>query len=746
MIRLHFLCLAMLYFTNLLPLAGQFKPVAHRKPTASEKPVYGPGSYAEPGTTYVLMNDVSSDRSTIFLGKDVTLDLNGYTVKYADGQYEHITNSGFEQGLTGWDISKAPGAKIMNTADIHVFVGDKLVSLEAGDEITSSFVHLPVSNRSYVAMCGITGRHFTDAKMKSDLENEMKVSVFVEDEFGHPVTCNIQYMDSAMLGAPVEKRSPRLGGGYVYAHLTQLPAGKYRVRVRADTDCLVDEIDIRPAMDVGIAIVGRTYARGHYDHLHESKFAAFFDYTSNVSTGEPLASVPVVKGAGTITIKNGTVENAAVGAISWGIQSTADDVRMILDNVEIKTAGINTISVDVPQSTISNCRFEVKSPFMINRHGSNFYNVDLRGDKASEVSFSSFYGGQGCLVFKGKHSRIHHNFFANNQAVTNHYSIMAMGDSSQIFENHIEPERGSGIEIYTKKYIDIFNNLIKVRSSPPTCEYGTEEYSANAIRIADYRAKPGSEKGAFGNRVYNNKIFIKAINFETPKEYIPLCWAVFYSASGGDNYIFGNEINIEHTAPGTKALATAFFISGGTEGFGGEFYNNRITTNIPAIWTAAKYGGTVNTKVYNNLIIKSAGSASPFSPVRMGFQNCKDCIAKHVEFVSNKIENDSFNIHIEGQGHSFSVAWKLDITVKDKLGKAVANAMVTVVDKMGKEQVLGKTSEAGKISCTLKQYDKNQDIVTQFSPYIVRINDVSKQVELKSDTAIEILLGKKKGR
>src|SRR6185503_4017382 len=124
-------------------------------------------------------------------------------------------------------------------------------------------------------------------------------------------------------------------------------------------------------------------------------------------------------------------ENALEGAISWGVQSTADDVKVILENVSFKTSGINTIAVDVPQASIVNCRFDVHSPFIVNRHGSSFYAVDIRGEnEASEVSFSEFYGGQGCLVFKGKKSSVHNNYFVNRQMVTNHYSIMAMGDSS----------------------------------------------------------------------------------------------------------------------------------------------------------------------------------------------------------------------------------------------------------------------------------------------------------------------------
>lgn len=717
---------------------AQYKPVEHRATQPGEISVTQPGNYGEPGRTYILQNDISSDRSAIFLGKDVTLDLNGYTIRYADGKYNHLPNSGFEEGLKGWDLSKAPGAKLMNTADIHVFVGDKLLSLQAGDEIRSEYIDLPVANRSYIAMCGITGRHFHDSLMKQDLRNEMKLSLYVEDEKGNTVKCLTQYRDTAMESAVVENRSPRLGGGFIFAHLNKLPAGKYRMRVKAITDCLLDEIDLRPAFDVGIGIVYETVANGHNDHLYNSKLSAFFDYTADAKTGLPVEGIPLVKGNGSVTIKNGVIENATTGAISWGVQSTADEVKVILSNVLIKTSGINSIAVDVPQATIVNSRFQVNNPFMINRHGSNFYAVDLRGTRASEVSFSEFFGGQGCLVFKGKHSDIHHNYFVNNQSVTNHYSIMAMGDSSKIFDNRIEPERGSGIEIYTRKYIDIFNNTIRVQSSPPTCEYGREEYSANAIRIADYRALPGAVNGAYGNRVYNNKIFVRAINFSEPKEYIPLAWAFFYSASGGDNDIFGNDIVIEHTAPGTKALSTAFFITGGTKGFGGNFYNNRITSNVPPIWIAGKYGGTINTKIYNNTIIKAPGALADFAPFRMGFDDCKDCIAKSVVLTSNTIENDRFAIDVEGKGHSYAVDWKLKLTVTDKRNKPLSGAEVMILDADKKEIFRGTTSAKGILEKVLTQYSVDGETKKNLSPYTIQSKGATRMVHLDKDLELTI--------
>jgi hypothetical protein len=719
---------------------AQYKATQHRQLLPGEVPVSAPGNYGVQGTTYVLTKNITSPVSTIFLGKDVTLDLNGYTIRYADGKYNHISNSGFEEGLKDWDISKAPGAKVVNTADVHVFVGEKLMSLKKGDEITSQYVYLPLADRSYVAMCGVTGYDYHDPAMAGNMANQMKVSVYVEDENGKEIKCITKYMDTTMVSCPVEKKAPNLGGGIIIAHLNKLPAGKYRVRVKAETDCRVDEIDIRPAMDVGIGIIEKTFARGAYDHFLEYDHVAFFDYTDDPTTSSPKEGIPIAEGRGTVTIKNGIIENGTTGAVSWGIQSTATKVKVILENVSFKTSGINTIAVDVPQASIVNCRFDVHSPFIINRHGSDFYGVDITNEnEASEVSFSEFFGGQGCLVFKGKKSSVHNNYFVNRQMVTNHYSIMAMGDSSLIFSNRIEPEVGSGIEIFRHSYIDMFDNYIKIKSSPPTCEYGHEEYSTAAVRMADYLEKPGGKNACSGNRVYNNKISITVKNQVRPESYIPMSWAIYYSASGGENYVFGNDIVVNHLDPGTKAKAAAFYVCGGTEGFGGSFFNNRITTNVPAAWLATPYGGTANTKVYHNTIIKGPNALPGFKPFRMGWSDRDVTFAKDVQFNSNDIHGSDFGIDATDQDHTYSVNWTLKLKVSDKKGKPVKDAEVTILDKNQSKVLQKKTDEHGNLKTELLEYSAKGKEKTYSSPYTVVYGDSKKEVVLDRNSNVTLV-------
>ncbi len=722
--------LLIILFTTSHCLA-QFQNVEPRKLSDDEISVTTAGSYAKEGATYVLENDITSKMSTLFLGKNITLDLNGYTVKYADADYEHIPNSGFEEGLKDWDLSKAPGARVVNDAEVHDFLGEKILSMEAGDEITSAYINIPVANRSYFAMVGITGRYWHD--MENYPDDEMRVSIYVEDEEGNEVKCMTEYGNSTLKSSPMENISPRLGGGFVYAHLTGLPVGKYRVRVKADTDCLVDEIDIRPAMDVGISIIEKTNPYAHYEHVAMwSSYPAFYDYTEDMRAGKPMPSLPQVEGAGTITIKNGTIESGVKGIQSWGVQSTASDVKVILDNVQIKTGGISSGAADLQWADINDCKFDVDMPFLIQRHVS-LCSVVIRGDNPAEISNSEFFGGQGCLSVKGKNSLVHDNLFVNNQTVTNHYSIMGTGERSKIYNNIFEPKQGSGI--YVSRYTEVSNNLFKIETSPPTTEYGKEEYSTAAIRLGDYHAKPGSPKASIGSKIHNNKIIITAKDYPSSHEnYIPMAWGIFYSARGGENYVYDNEIVVNKVNPSSKVKAAALYICGGPEYFGGEFYNNHITTNVPAAWIGTIYGAASNSKLYNNTIVP-LGEAS-FKTFKMGSFRGGGHTAENIEFRSNKVEGGNFGIDATNQDHSYSVHWKLNLRLTGVEKMPVKNADVKIFNKNNKLVLQSQTDGRGELITELVEYTVDGNSKKIFSPYTVVYKNLKKEVEMDSNKEI----------
>lgn len=699
-----------------------YKQINHAPLSSETVGISKPGNYATSGTTYQLVQDISSATSPIFLGNNVTLDLNGYTISFADGSYENIPNYDFEDGTAHWDLSKAPNAKIKDDK-VHVFTGKHILRLKKGEEIVSEFIRLPVANRSYFAMCGVATW-------------DMKVSLYIDDENGNSIQCLQTVGDSTRQSCPMLNRSPRLGGGFITAHLFGQPAGQYRVRVRAETDCLIDHVDLRPAMDVGISIIENTQATAHNDDLYDGRHPAFFDFATPGTT-EPVDGIPRVNGSGTITIKNGVIKSGALGVLSWGIQSTAKDVRIILDNVKIESRGINTNAVDVPSARITNCLFQIDAPFIINRHVSE-HAVVLRGPQPSEVAFSQFYGGQGCLTIMGEHSDVHDNLFVNRQTVTNHYSVMAMGDGSIIHNNLFKPDIGSGVEIFRHKNIQIYKNEFHIEAAPPTCEYGHEEYSTAAIRVADYDAEPGAENGCSDNRIYQNTFFITGKDYPEYSDYVPMAWAFFHSVSGGDTYIYDNDIVVNHTAPNSKAEAAAIYIGGSRNG--GLWANNRITTNVPAAWIASRYGGAADAVLLRNSITLSPDAADDVKPFRMGWAERQDCVADNIRFDANDFHNTTFGIDQTHQPHTYSVFWTLTLLAKLRNGSPAAQLPVHIKNMDGALIAEHGTDENGSASFQLKEFSFLKNDRVYASPYTIDVGGKILNVNLDQNKHIEIVV------
>ena len=694
---------------------AEYKATEPKPLPAGAVAVTGPGNCDKPGTTYVLTQDVSGPTTPIFLGRNVTLDLNGHTLTYASANYEHVPNYGFEDGLKHWDASKAPGAVVLETEKTVPFVGRKLCRLPEGQEIVSLYVNLPVANRSYYAMCGVTNRN-------------RRVEVSVEDARGESVHCEFKFGNRVRVSCP-QKGSPKLGGGFVFAHIHGLPAGKYRIRVKAlKGDCLIDEVDIRPALDAGIAVIEKTYPWAYYKCIYDGDYTAFFDYTKKGSTSVPVDGVPRVTGAGKITIRNGIIRSGVKGIRSWGIQSTAKDVTIVLENVKFVASGINTNAVDVPHAVIKDCRFEIDTPFIIDRHRLGDMVVNLRGPKKSEVSQCEFIGGQGCVKLGGAESVVHDNLFVNKQTVTNHYSIAAHTSGAKIYNNRFEPEIGSGIELFGSRNCEVYNNVFRITAAPPNCEYRYSDYSTNAIRITDYNRKPGARGACGENRIHDNRFFIVGKGYPQYDRYIPMAYGIFQSVGGGRTYVTNNTFVVDYQGTGKNGIARAIYIGGSDDG--GEYTGNTITTNVPAFWIASRYGRAGNALIRRNTIIRAEGTKK-FAPFEFGWYKNE---AKDIELRSNDLKGLDFDVRFSnnrGNNHTFKVYWTLTV-------KAPAGTEVSILDKDGRDAFRGKTGEGGTISAELLEFSAVAKDRTYAAPYTVKAVGKQHQVKLDRNTEITI--------
>lgn len=718
------------------PLMAEYKPVEPRVPKDDEVAVTEPGSYARAGTTYVLTGDISSPRSAIFLGKDVTLDLNGHSITYADGGYEHVPNWSFEKGLEHWDTSKAPGAIVKDMRWSHPLVGEKVCVLPQGEEIVSEYVKLPVSDRAYYAMAAVA-------------HHQMHVGIYVEDERGRNVECTFQWGNNSRPCCPEKRRGPKLGGGTVFALMFGKPAGKYRIRIKAvQRDCIIDAVDIRPAMDVGVSVVEQTMPWAYYKCILDGDGCAFFDYAKRDAPRTPVGSVPKVSGSGTIRIRNGIIRSGFRGIRSWGIQSTARNVRLDIENVKFEAAGINTNAVYAHYATMKDCRAEIDTPWIIDRHRQADYAISLVQSRTapSKVSQCEFIGGQGQLAVRGAKSRIHDCLFVNKQTVVNHYSLGVGGRGTRVFRNRFLPEQGSGILIGREQGLDIFENEFQITASPPVNEYHNTDYSVSAIRLTDYNANRGNKRGWCGNNyIHHNSIRLVGRRYpQAHQGYKPMAYGIFMSVGGDQNYIHDNKVFVDQKDPpnSEKHGAYAFYIGGSNNG--GTYYRNTITSNVTPVWIASMYGPGKNVTFYENAFIK-APDAPPFVPFRLGWWRNR---SENVRFFSNKFEGIEFGVRINDYSSGFSsvfdVGWTLTV-------KTTANAEVSILNAEGQKVHKQNADGAGLLKMRLIQYKaqgQGQHLEsgkrrvkiqrTDVSRYKVRAGDKEQVVRMDRDRSITL--------
>ena len=715
---------------------AEYQPTPHRPLAPGAIAVTASGNLDQPGATYQLMNDVTSDRTALFLAKDVTLDLNGYTVTYAKGPYAHVPNGDFEKDFEGFDTTKAPKAEIRDAGGDWPFVGKKICRLPKGEEIVSAYVTLPVANRSYYAMVGM-------------LSDTAPVTISVEDEAGKPVTYEHHVGEKTYKTCPISASS-KLDGGCVYAHFRGVPAGRYRVRVKAgDEDLFIDQVDIRPALDVGIAIVGDGWVYTQYSQVAwGGHLPVVRDYLVEGSYNRLLPTVTSAKGNTKVVIRNGIIRNGFRGIHTWGIISKGAGGTVELENVKMISQGVNTNQVFLwdNRGIIRNCRFETDTEFIIERHNIKNCPVGLAKVDGSEVSHCEFIGGQGNLYIHGKGGKVHDNLFVNRQRVVNHYAIgLAQAEEIEICNNRFEADIGNGITVYVSRNNDIHHNTFKMNARDWSCTVYKGPATITGVRITDYNSKKGRVDGCYGNKVRDNKFIVTGRQFTTHKadntyqgRAMGRSCAVFYSSGAGKNYITNNEITVNHADPDSDAMTCAFYV--GAANYGGTFEGNRITSNVPVFWIAAGYGPAGGLVIKDNTFIKGPNPATDYQPIRMGWWVL---VANDVEFRSNTCVGSDFGIQWgntstkKDEHHSYSVYWTLTV-------KGPAGADVVIVDKDGNEALQAKIGPEGVMTAELLEYSA---VVTKTgpeytfnktyaAPYTVRIGAWERTIALDRNTEV----------
>jgi len=196
---------------------------------------------------------------------------------------------------------------------------------------------------------------------------------------------------------------------------------------------------------------------------------------------------------------------------------------------------------------------------------------------------------------------------------------------------------------------------------------------------------------------------------------------------------------------GSKVLAAAFYIGGATHS-GGEWYNNKITSNVPHIWIANWYGPARFDKIYNNTFIKAKDAPAGMKPIQMGSRTeYNEATATDIEFYSNKCQDFEFEIDATKRAHSYAVGWTLTIKLLDKSGSVSSGKNLVIRDNNGKEVAKLKTDGKGIAKAMLPEYRISGQKKIDCSSYTVVVGDpqkdgISKSLQINQDTEVAIKL------
>ena len=685
------------------------------------------GDYSGNSDTYfLLMNDISDSMSCLFLADGVILDLNGYTVTYAEG-YNMMPNWNFESWTSGspdnWDVSGASGAR-QGTKQEMPLLGDYSLYLpNAGSVVVSDWVYLPVGNRHYRGII-----LYQDGNGGIDLEVLNS---------GGSVVCSNTY------GADFD------GEGMVaFCDFDNQPAGNYRIRVTSNSNNMyLDLGGILPAHDHGVGVIN--YYNDAYCDTYSSQSCYGPDYLSQ--TGTPGAS---------ITVKNGYIDSGSFVHSGFGITSYfMGGASLEVENVIINVSGIDSNAIRTSSSgSISYSELYNYQPWIttrqhLHRAGSVIGSQDFHHNIAS--------GGQGVINVVGENSRIYNNLIENDQSVTNHYAITYSADISDVYNNVFDPIRGSGILVYKSNGVSIYNNIFYSVAQPCDPEYitGTDlTYSTNAIRINDYYSDD-----TFDTDVYNNDFHIMGEYYTNPEHpgCTPISTGIFFSASGPNNNIFNNRFYTEKRNDNDNLHLYALYMGDATTANVPQdnklVYNNYFESNDKAVWITSFYGPSIDMWLENNTfsrvdnIYYTPGDYDAAIQIGSGSFD-----ANNLRLINNKFLN-GFNpdfYSFTGLSGSYDLHKKsyLHVNVKDDLGNPVINSLVTAETLDLSYSVSDYTNNEGYAFLYLNDYDESGSTNsggtrTQYGDYNVKANYggsdyyYASQIDPSLENDIIIILG-----
>jgi len=644
----------------------------------------GPAPYilSQSDTTYILQTNVVSEGTAFIVdGKNVTLDLNNYEIKFGAIQgYSDIPNGNFEQGsgstVPYWNLSGAPSARIVSTSEMPMKDSQtlKLNNPTATEAIISDWAVLP-ANRTY----------FASAQIKSCYG--CKHYIKVENEAG-AIVASMNTVNVAI-------------GDIVGVKFKPAAQGKYRLRIMFEnpsgtSSSYIDDAFIRPAYDAGIVMAG------YFDSFRTPDLVG-------INPPNPLSQNT------NFVVKNGTIKEGINGTsfkvmYKFGAVGTAE-----MANVRSFVSGISSSNF-ISETAYNNLHdnvFTNQAPDVIDRMDLSTFPV--KPGSNSIITNNIFEGGQGAIsVLDSSNITITNNTIKIRASVTNHYGVTMYNSSNiTVQNNRFEPYAGPGVVLSTKTTnSNVSNNTFVLKAMPCDTEYPTS-LTTPAIRVTDYNTT-NSANMTQNNVIHNNTITGTVSMFSQYPSCMPALVG-FHLSTGGQNEYYENSVKLSTTD--ARAHAIGIYAAAPRTGL---FHDNFFETNNMDAWIANPYGLGNNGRYISNTFSKGA---NPLEYHTFYVGSCCGFQADNHVFTDNQFTNgasmdDVYLFSNQSDHYSYTVKWYLNVNVVNQSNNPIAGALVSAdATGGGAEHVEALTDSSGKAKLEVTQFYREG--------YSLRVNPVS---------------------
>ncbi|NTV50322.1 MAG: right-handed parallel beta-helix repeat-containing protein [Geobacteraceae bacterium] len=678
-----------------------------------------------------LQDDYVCDTTCFIVkGNNITLDFNGHTATFGNGNVATVANDTFSNWIDGstptnWTLISGTATK---TASKFPFGSwDAVISATASLKSTTFTLR---GGKTYLGFAFAQGAS-TDSyliELKKASDNSVLFAKTVTGDY-----LNRGYADAGDLDL-LRQYKPTVDTA-VYLQLTGFGTSPKTIGM----------ISIKPAYDYGVVQ----------------------DSYQKTTSYEPDG--PDYYGAANdVTIINGTIsQGVGNGVRSNGIRYIG--TNWVISNMTINMNGINTHGIDCfycISPTVTNSNINSTSLSVFNRmHGTggmsfsmskgshtitnnNISNVPQYG-----IFYYSCYAGNESVT-----SLISGNSISQNETVTEGYAIGISGVlNTTIDNNNITPIKGRGILVDAAsgcnsptpekgtKNVTISNNNILGLYETRNAEYDEAGLEVVGIRIRNW----GSSIGRHENLIVKNN----TITASTDVKGAHRAYGININASSAtDNIaIHDNKITVSASGTGKDAnalsLQTVDMTTGGTL----DIHHNTFTSSHQAVRFGGNDGSSVKGVTLRSNTLVQTGTPT-VAPIEYGYWIGPETGNSLLDTIYMTSFPSQFCWNTSGQS-DLTVKWSANITIKNALGQFIPGATVTATDSKSNTYV-GTTSDSGFVSIVLPEFKKEGKglecstaglTTTTFAPYklIAEKDGVASAIQNFAGTAtgeLEILL------